>query len=145
MRWFSGLFCMLGLGTGVLLAGNAARAFSDHAPYTAPDVAIIAAVLASESSLPSGITLEMKTDGLPPVRSTLLETARGQIPYARQVRAFIENFDEALDGETVEGAIWYDEPAAIPRSPRSKDSDLDGRLRDIGLELDLSRAFETSA
>jgi hypothetical protein len=128
-----------------LFAENTARAFPEQTPYVALDIAIIAAVLTNDGSLPVCITLEAKTDGLPRVRSTLSETTQKQIPYAQQVRELIENFGEAFDCETVKRTVWYDETAAIPHSPRSQRSDLNGRLRDIGLELDFSRAFETSA
>jgi len=128
-----------------LFADNTARAFPEQTPYVAQDIAIIAAALAIEGSLPSGMTLEAKTDGLSRARSALSETTWAQIPCARQVRELIENCGEAFGSETVERTVWYDETAAIPRSPGSQRSDLDARLRGIGFEHDLSRAFETSA
>lgn len=145
MRQFSWLFVMFYLGAGMFFAGNTARAFSEQAPLTAPDIAITAAVLANGGSLPGGLTLEARTDGLLRVRSTLSEITQKQTLCARQVRELIDNFGEALDCETVDRTFWYDEPAALPRSPRAQRSSLDGRLRDIGLELHFSRAFETSA
>ncbi|MFH0984507.1 MAG: hypothetical protein V1882_03110 [Candidatus Omnitrophota bacterium] len=145
MRQLSWLLGMFFLGAGMFFTENTARAFSEQAPFIAPDIAITATVLTSEGSLPGGVTLEAKTDGLLRVRSTLSEITRKQTVYARQVRELIDNSGEILDCETVDRTFWYDEPAALPRSPRSQRSNLDGRLRDIGLELHFSRAFATSA
>ena len=145
MRQFSWLLSMFFLGAGMFVAGNTAKAFSEQSPFIAPDVAIMTAVSVDEDSLPDGITLAVKTDGLLRVRSTFSEIPKKQSLYARQVRELIDNFGEVLDCETVDRTFWYDEPAALPRSPRSQRSNLDGRLRDIGLELHFSRALETSA
>ena len=129
-RWF---FCMVWVGAGMLFAGTTVEAFQEQVSSIAPDRTEIAARWAGYSPIPGGITPEVKTDGLPRVRSTFYE--------ARQVRKLIENFGETLDCEPIETTVRYDETAAHPRSPGSQRSDLDGLLRDLRLQ----RTFETSA
>jgi hypothetical protein len=125
---------MFWLGAGMFFAGETAKALPEQVSCViAPDRAEIADSGAGYSSIPSGITPEAKTEGLPRVRSTFFD--------ARQVRKLIENFDGALDCETVETTVLHDGIAAPPRSQGSRRPDLNGLL----LSMRLQHALETSA